>query len=64
LEKTSFTLLETLISLIIIAVLIGGVTKFINNNSNITRYNELQNANNNLNTEKELGSYENFNFKK
>ena len=64
LAKNSFTLLETLLSLIIISVLIGGFTKFINNKSNIKRYKDLQNAHNELTTNGQLGMYEEFSFKK
>ena len=46
LGKISFTLIETLISLIIISILISGFSKFINNNSNYNIYQDLQKAQN------------------
>jgi len=64
LEKNSFTLIETLLSLIIISVIISGFTKFINNPSKLSTYNELQNAHNNYQKNGAITDGENFVFSK
>jgi len=46
LEKNSFTLIETLISLIIVSILLSGFSKLISNNSNYLVYRNLQKAQN------------------
>jgi len=45
-QKNSFTLIETLFSLIIVAVIIGGFTKIINQPIRYQRYQDLQKAQN------------------
>jgi Tfp pilus assembly protein PilV len=64
LEKNSFTLIETLLSLIIISVIISGFTKFINNPSKLSTYNELQNTHNNYQKNGAITDGENFVFSK
>jgi len=44
--KNSFTIIETLISLIIVSILISGFTKLIRTNSQYNTYIELQKAQN------------------
>jgi Tfp pilus assembly protein PilV len=64
LEKNSFTLIETLLSLIILSVIIGGFTKFINNPTKLSTYNELQNAHNSYLKSGTITENENFTFAK
>jgi Tfp pilus assembly protein PilV len=45
-QKNSFTLIETLLSLIIVSIIIGGFSKFINQKTNYTTYQNLQKAQN------------------
>ncbi|MDD2699498.1 MAG: prepilin-type N-terminal cleavage/methylation domain-containing protein [Arcobacteraceae bacterium] len=63
-EKNSFTLIETLLSLIIISVIISGFTKFINNPTNLSTYNNLQTAHNDFLKTGNISDYEQFQFNK
>ncbi len=64
LEKNSFTLIETLFSLIILSVIIGGYTGFITNHKSVNIYNELQNTHNNFIQTGNIVESENFTFNK
>jgi len=52
LVKNSFTLLETIISLIIVSFLIGTFFKIIQDNPSMETYINLQNQQNNINIKK------------
>ncbi|MCK5293843.1 MAG: prepilin-type N-terminal cleavage/methylation domain-containing protein [Arcobacteraceae bacterium] len=44
--KNSFTLIETLLSLIIISIIISGFSSFINQDNNFSTYQNLQKSQN------------------
>jgi len=64
LAKNSFTLIETLLSLIIVSIIISGFAKLINPNTNYKKYQELQKAQNEFTkTNKIITPYEEFTLK-
>ncbi len=64
LEKSSFTLIETLLSLIIISIMISGFAKFINNPTNLSTYVNLQSVQNEFVKTGNIIDYEQFKFEK
>jgi len=64
LGKNSFTIIETLLSLIIASVIISGFSQLINDDSNYTLYQDLQKAQNEfIKTNKVSNTYKDFTLK-
>ncbi|HIP11519.1 MAG TPA: hypothetical protein EYG73_02255 [Arcobacter sp.] len=62
--KNSFTIIETLLSLIIASVIISGFSQLINDDSNYTLYQDLQKAQNEfIKTNKVSNTYKDFTLK-